>query len=254
MAIRIINNNYGGRVSISSRGLGGKFNYAADPLKIVSSGLVLNLDAGNTLSYPGTGTTWFDLSGNGNNATLTNGASYNSANGGTILFDGTNDYADTGNTIITSNNNFTMGVWAKSATGFFTNRIMGNGDSIGGTSGVDIIWNPESINKIYSVRRNGVSDATRDIYANAVNLNNQWHYIVLTYNTSTGSKMYYDTTIIGTNTVLGFTSSLPFRIGRDGNGTDAFNGNVSNVQIYNRELSSTEITQNYNVLKTRFGL
>jgi hypothetical protein len=61
--------------------------------KIVSSGLVLCLDAANKLSYPGTGTTWTDLSGTGKNLTLTNGPTFNAGNMGSIVFDGTNDYA-----------------------------------------------------------------------------------------------------------------------------------------------------------------
>jgi hypothetical protein len=60
--------------------------------EIAESGLVLALDAGNLKSYPTTGTTWTDLSGNGNTGTLTNGPTYSSANGGSISFDGTNDY------------------------------------------------------------------------------------------------------------------------------------------------------------------
>ena len=62
---------------------------------LVMNGLVLCLDAGNSKSYPGTGTTWTDLSGNGNNGTLTNGPTYSSANGGSLVFDGTNDYTQT---------------------------------------------------------------------------------------------------------------------------------------------------------------
>ena len=60
--------------------------------KIVTNGLVLSLDAADRNSYPGTGTTWRDMSGNGNNGTLTDGPTFNSNNGGSIVFDGTNDY------------------------------------------------------------------------------------------------------------------------------------------------------------------
>ena len=59
--------------------------------QIVRSGLVLHLDAARPASYPGSGTTWTDLSGQGNNGTLTNGPTYSSANGGSIVLDGTND-------------------------------------------------------------------------------------------------------------------------------------------------------------------
>ncbi len=61
---------------------------------IVTNGLVLHLDAANSKSYLGSGTTWNDLSGNGNNATLTNGPSFSNSNRGSIVFDGTNDYAE----------------------------------------------------------------------------------------------------------------------------------------------------------------
>ena len=66
---------------------------------IVTSGLVLNLDAANMKSYPRSGTTWRDLSGLGNNGTLTNGPTFNSQNGGSIVFDGVDDYASINNTI-----------------------------------------------------------------------------------------------------------------------------------------------------------
>ena len=61
---------------------------------IITDSLILCLDAANTKSYPGSGATWTDLSGNGNNVTLTNGPTYSSVDGGSIVFDGTNDYAD----------------------------------------------------------------------------------------------------------------------------------------------------------------
>ena len=65
--------------------------------EIVEDGLVLALDAGNTKSYPGSGTTWTDLSGNGNNGSLVNGVGYNSGNLGSLSFDGVNDYVNFGN-------------------------------------------------------------------------------------------------------------------------------------------------------------
>jgi hypothetical protein len=66
---------------------------------LVRNGLVLALDAGRTLSYPGSGTTWTDLSGNGNTGTLTNGPTYSSANGGSLVFDGVDDYVNLGSSI-----------------------------------------------------------------------------------------------------------------------------------------------------------
>ena len=67
------------------------------PIFNVTSGLILNLDASNANSYPGSGTTWYDLSGNNKNGTLTNGPTFSAANGGCIVFDGVNDYVAGGN-------------------------------------------------------------------------------------------------------------------------------------------------------------
>ena len=79
---------------------------------IVLNGLVLYLDAGNPLSYPGTGTIWTDLSNFGNNGTLINGPTFNSGNGGNIVFDGTNDFVTCG-TAIGKLPNFTISCWIK---------------------------------------------------------------------------------------------------------------------------------------------
>jgi hypothetical protein len=221
---------------------------------IITTGLVLNLDASNPLSYSGTGTTWTDLSGNGNNGTLTNGTSYSSANGGTLTFDGINDYVDTD--LLTNQSAFTYGVWAKSSANGFNNRIMGCGDSTGGSSGVDIIWGALGSNTIYSVRRGaGVLDihAGYDTPLPITNFSGNWHYIVVTYDSVNGSKLYCDNVLVASKANIGFASSLKLRIGKDGNGYDAFNGSVGAVQVYNKALSSTEITQNFDATKSRFG-
>ena len=66
--------------------------------KIVTDGLVLCLDAADQNSYPGSGNTWYDLSGNGNNGTLVNGVGYNSGNLGSLVFGGVDDYVNCENT------------------------------------------------------------------------------------------------------------------------------------------------------------
>jgi hypothetical protein len=84
---------------------------------VVTSGLVLALDAANTKSYPGSGTTWSDLSGNGNTGTLTNGPTFNSANGGSIAFDGIDDYTNLGLvTQLTNITNVSVNAWVYPVT------------------------------------------------------------------------------------------------------------------------------------------
>jgi len=80
---------------------------------IVTDGLVLHLDAANAKSYPGTGTTWSDLSGNGNGGTLINGPTFDSGNNGSIVFDGVNDYASSNNSLGNGWNEITVSTWVK---------------------------------------------------------------------------------------------------------------------------------------------
>lgn len=228
---------------------------------IITSGLVLNLDAGNSASYPGTGTVWTDLSGNGNNGTLINGTSYSSANGGTLVFDGINDYVDT--SLVTNVGGFTYCVWGKSASKGYPNKIMGNTNALNGVDGASIIWGIpsfpplgiyENLNKMVAFRRTG-NNYSKDIFSTEIpNFTNNWHYIVLTYDPANGSKLYCDNVLVGSNATSGFASTLTIRIGRDGNGSDAFLGNVSQVQVYNKGLTASEINTNFNATKTRFGL
>lgn len=221
--------------------------------RMVTNGLVLCLDAGNTRSYPGSGTTWTDLSGNGNNGTLTNGPTFSSSNGGSVVFDGVNDYVET-NYVPPSSTSYSIGFWAKSSGTGASNRAIGNGDSTAGASGTGIIWGFTSSDTIYFLRRTA-NDGTRDITSSSIpNLLTAIHYVVGTYNTASGSVLYVDGVQVGSNINLGYTGSLTLRIGRDGNGTDAFNGTIYNAHIYNRALSAAEIRQNFNATRGRYGI
>jgi len=101
---------------------------------IVTDGLVLNLDAGFTTSYPTTGTTWYDLSGNSNNGTLTNGPTFNSSNSGSIVFDGVDDNVQ--RNALNVGNNFSVGVWAKPTT-IKRQTLVANSYNYGGVSSTE---------------------------------------------------------------------------------------------------------------------
>jgi hypothetical protein len=88
---------------------------------IVTDGLVLYLDAANTKSYVSGSTTWNDMSGFSNNGTLVNGPTFNSANGGSIVFDGVNDYVDCNSTIVNLNSSFTFASWVKTPLNLSSN-------------------------------------------------------------------------------------------------------------------------------------
>ncbi len=166
--------------------------------------------------------------------------------GSATTYDGSNDYIETSYTLPT--NNFTFGGWAKSATSGVANRLMGNADSTGGLSGVNIIWGYTSSTTIYSVIRRGVNNGTNDMLTPAIsNLGTGWHHIVVTMSSTGGEKIYVDGVVKASKTTTtNITSSLPFRIGRDGNGTDRFSGSVDDVKISNTARSGGWISTEYN--------
>ena len=236
------------------------------PTNIVTNGLVLFLDANNTNSYPGSGTTWADLSGNGYTGTLTNGPTFSSTNGGSIVFDGTNDYTITTLNATPSLNissQLTIDVWIKPTT--LANASHGDGIISKGTSS-------DNNSAIYELLL--LSDLTPffRIYTSAayshnpsnipIALNNIYN-IVCTYD-GANMKIYINSQISGTQSsasgtlqsntqqlCIGVRHALLFNV----NSFDSwFNGNVYSTKIYNRALTATEILQNFSAIRTKFGV
>jgi hypothetical protein len=213
---------------------------------IVTDGLVLNLDAGNRKSYPGAGTVWTDLSGNGNTGTLTNGPTYSSSNGGSIVFDGANDYIQTQYT--TQLNDFTICSWFKNNSSSGYARIADKNFDTGfwfGSINSPTLWG------------GGVKQTNN---YNSITLStNQWHFLVMV-RTGTSLKVYGDG-ITNTNTTVcgsGFIDTTALSLGatiNDGDGQrDWFTGNIAQISIYNRALTATEVQQNFNATRRRYGI
>ena len=220
---------------------------------IVVDGLVLNLDAANTKSYVSGSTVWTDISRGGNNGTLVNGPTFNSGNGGSIVFDGTNDYCQTVSNPITNNSSFTLAGWFNLTTLGVRPLIDGGnlGSGLGGyTLSID------NSNRIYMACDAGYKTITTSINVN------QWYYIVgvATFGTPYTINIYVNTnlgTTFASSNSNSMTNTLNYvRLGQAiaGRGTRSYIGNIAQTQIYNRALSQQEITQNYNSLKSRFGL
>ena len=227
---------------------------------IVKDGLVLDLDAAKKDSYPGSGTTWSDISGNQNNGTLTNGPTFNSDNGGSIVFDGVDDRVFI-NTSINTGQNFTVSVWMYATLLGTTRRaLVGNSYNYSTSNGWFFSTSGASTNNtfFFSV---GADLAYRVAAANTLSLN-QWYYLTAVCQNGGGSiNLYSNGNIITTyaaslqttNTVIYTTAEL--NIGaRISTFLDPYSGNISLVQIYNKALTAQEILQNYNALKGRYGL
>jgi len=220
---------------------------------IVTDGLILTLDFGNTISYPKNGTTSYDLI-DSNNGTLINGPTYSTDNGGILSFDGTDDYVRTANgTTITGNDPWTMEIFIN----------INSSESGGGRKGW-MIWqgaNNQSNDQLLSV---GVKDnkvevahwANDTTYGNSpINFNN-WQHIVVTYYNNI-EKIYINGVNTNTKTVgpLSVTNGQWYLASRSDSNTETrLNCKVGVFRLYDKELSSTEVLQNYNAQKGRFGL
>jgi hypothetical protein len=239
--------------------------------KIITDGLVLCLDAANVKSYPQSGTIWTDLSGNENNFSLVNGVTYDSENLGSLRFDGTNDYATRNNDFCPNNlfadgnGSWTVSAWykfpvspvgAKTANASWS--MIGRGGGIGnlGTfmlyvgSATDTTYGAYAPYKTATTIRGAVT-----VLSDSVNTDT-WNNIVLTWNGSTGNYYFNNTqgTLnIGTATLQDFTDIY---IGSNPSSPENhyYSGEISNVTIYDRALSANEVSQNFQALRSRYGV
>ena len=221
---------------------------------IVTNGLILNLDCSQKNSYPGSGTIWYDLSGNGDDGVLSNGSTFNSANGGSIVFDGVDDYVLTPSLLDASlNPNESVFVWFNpTAAGQIVSEL--------GQAVINSTWHDSNIEVnssgifSFSVWHNGL---TNKVVSSAKSFNN-WYHLGFTYSGTTFTA-YINGSSIGTTTLIRQApSSLHYglcSIDSTNMGTNAYgSGKMGNFMFYNRALTATEVTQNFNAQKSKFGL
>jgi hypothetical protein len=222
---------------------------------VVDTSLKVLLDAGTSASYPGTGSTWTDLSGNGNNVTLFNSPTYSNLTTGVLTLNGTNQYAE-GSVNFASSNQFTVSMWVMNtaravSAGNDDGQIFSLGnekllfytsESAGSTPWVFSVFSPTIFNNIAR-------------YSTTVMQLNTWYNLVGVY-TGTSFEMFVNgQSILSTSANISNVSltTETYQIGRRiNNGNTNFAGNVSNLNIYNRALTSAEVRQNYNALRERF--
>jgi hypothetical protein len=225
---------------------------------IIEDGLVLYLDAGNRKSYPGSGTTWFDKSGRGNNGTLINGPTFNTGSLGSIVFDGVNDRGRVTNCVNALPQDITIEVWLKGTTATTTNafEIGTGGSSIanelvarGSNSGLNHLqyfsWYEKTDlttnNIIFIVPGRGMPISPTQF---------SQHVVWLKGDGTSGT--YLNGSLFVSNTTP--TSFTRWYIAS----TDLYFGfgieNIAAIRIYNRALTQAEITQNFNALRGRFGI
>jgi len=223
---------------------------------IVEDGLVLCLDAANDRSYPGTGTTWTDLAGS-NDGALTNGPTFGSANGGSIVFDGSDDYVDLGNVLDKERTDaFSISCWcyvqSTGTAAIFTKMVSNRGYGIFARDGDDLQ---------FSLRNSGSNLIDVFTTSNTITAN-QWLNICCTYDgssSSTGVILYVNSVsksfTTNNNSLSATTSnSANCNIGRrDDSSRLPFDGSIATSLMYNRVLTANEIRQNYEATIGRYS-
>ena len=238
-------------ITISGSSITGGMSINEASPSVVTTGLQLYLDAGNASSYPGSGTTWTDLSGNSRTGTLTNGPTYSGTNGGSIVFDGTNDYVQcTGSLTVTA---ATFVTWIR-RNGTQTNYagiLFSRGTNVTGLN-------------IFPTDKLGYhwSQTYYDFDSNLTIPDLTWCMVALSV-TSIGATLYLcQSSGITTATNVAIHNSTvldDIQIAQDNTFPSFgiyrfFKGNISAAQLYNRALTADEITTNFNALRGRYGI
>lgn len=207
---------------------------------IVTNGLMALLDAANPKSYPGSGTTWYDLTGNRYHGTLTNGPTFSSVNGGVIVLDGVNDYIDISMNLSTSNytimgaSRFVVVSYGRTFSAKNNNWLMGH-------------WNNTTENYYAESWVSATGAGPNDT---------AWRFYAATGDYTNDSWAFYVNGILkvgpnnrGTNGPNGFAIGSYLGIS-----SEFSNAHISNLIVYNRVLSADEISQNFNALRGRFNI
>jgi hypothetical protein len=229
---------------------------------IVTNGLVLALDAANQKSYVSGSNTWRDLSGFNNNGTLTNGPTFSSDNGGSIVFDGIDDFVSliySSDVAFLNRATYTLEVFARAqSTASYPGFINRESNPGSGRDGYNLIYTevglPAGQVNIVAERftppsgQLGVSHIV-----STTSFFNNWHHIVSIYDGSNLS-LYYDGIFRNSGSSTGNITNTSKALEIATRSGDEYKGNLSVARIYNRALSASEVQQNYNAQKSRFNL
>ena len=214
---------------------------------IVTSGLTVHLDAGNASSYPGSGTTWTSLV-NGYTGSMGTGVGYSASNGGVITFNGAGtSYVNlygSASAVVAATNNFSIEAWYQSNNNFpgiLRTGVGSSGFVFGYFSSTATAW---------KVTKYGVID----LQAGTIPQNTSWHQAVLTYSSTTGTRVYVDGALSGTavNNNTNLRGGNEFSVGRTENVT--LNGSMGIFRWYSAVLSATDVLQNFNANRSRYGI
>ena len=232
-SFRLANNNNSGRLNMSIANA------------IVTDSLTLQLDASNPTSYPGSGTTWFDLADTQQNITLVNSPTFTSGTPSYFTFNGSNQYGS-GTGVVLSSTTYTKSVW------FYLNSYVDNNIVSSATGGHYMFF--QGGNKMYNGHTNWAGFPSNYPSTATFSLST-WYNVALTFNTTDGMKLYINGNLDSSYTTIktAFTGNGSTNIAAYGTG-NLLNGRIAKVYCYTKTLSAAEVLQNYNADKAQFGL
>jgi hypothetical protein len=246
MPLTLLNTNGTGNFQLVNNTNTGQFivtNTSANT--IISDGLTLQLDANNISSYPGSGSTWFDLAGTQQNITLVNSPTYTSASPSYFTFNGSTQRGSGTGAVLTSTS-YTKAVW------FYLNAYVDNNLVSSETGGHYMFFGGG--NKMYSGHSNWAGFPNNYPSTATFSLST-WYNATITFNTTDGMKLYINGILDSSYTTIktAFTGNGSTNIASYGAG-NLLNGRIAKVYCYNKSLTASEVLQNYNADKSKFGL
>jgi hypothetical protein len=223
--------------------------------KIITDGLVIHLDPANTKSYPGSGTTAYDLTNLNLSLSLVNGVAFNN---NYFEFDGTNDgiYSATNNIAgYGYSDDITWSCWLNPTAFVDTTKHVYYGRAGGGQQGFGTGFEYSSSIYKFWFEVYGFTGGRQKIYISDITPN-EWAYYSVTVNHSALTYTLYKNGIqystAGLSEWTQYTGTTFYYVGSYANAIYFYSGKLSSMKVYNRVLSPTEILQNYNATKGRF--
>lgn len=213
---------------------------------LVTNGLTLNLDAGDSASYPGSGSTWTDLAGTADNITLVNSPAYTSGTPAYFTFNGSSQYGTGSGTNVLPTTAYTKSLW------FRINSYADN-NLISSDTGGHFMY-MASTTRFYCGHANW---ANYQAYPSTATISlNTWYNAALTFSTTNGMTLYFNGSQDSTYTAnkAAHTGNGSTNLACYGAGGNLLNGRIAQVYCYNRELTAAEVLQNFNAYKARYGL
>jgi len=224
---------------------------------IITSNLIMHLDSNNPISYRG-GNVWYDISPQSAHGILTNGPTHTLSDGSgrTVTFDGTNDYVRIAPLTIMPTTQITMEAWIKPTEPVSTGTVRGGVISATNTTYLGI-FNSVDGGSTHSLHWANTTDSSRPYSYDGNIPNNVWSYIAGTWDGST-SRAYINGSSVWSAAQTGTIASATYVVGTYGSGltdgTHNFQGQIAVARMYNANLTASQILQNYNAQKYRFGL